>query len=116
MNVLKKLTDSIIKFRNERDWKQFHTPKNMAMALSLEASEVLEHFLWKNNKDQQLHVKKHKSDVADELSDVLFWVLLMAHDLNIDLEKSFEKKLRKNAVHYPIEKVKGKATKYTQLT
>ena len=67
-------------FRDARDWKQFHNPKDMAISLSLEASEVLEHFQWKSNDQMEEHLIVKKDEVADELADVLYWVLLMGHD------------------------------------
>ncbi len=115
MGSIDKLTKQIISFRNARDWKQFHNPKDMAISLSLEASEVLEHFQWKSKDELDEHVKKNKKEIGDELSDVLYWVLLMSHDLNINLEKSFLLKMKENAKKYPIKKAKGKNIKYTEL-
>ena len=112
---IKEMQKKIIKFRDERDWKQFHSPKDLAIDLSLEASEVLEHFLWKNDKEQKVHIKKHKDEVADELADVLMPLLILAYDFNIDIKKSFERKLKKTAKKYPVSKSKGKHTKYTEL-
>ncbi len=113
-NELQKLIKVILKFRDERDWKQFHNPKDSAIALNLEAGEVLEHFQWKNEKEVKKHVKAKKTEIADELSDVLFWVLLMSHDLDIDLIAAFHEKMKQNAKKYPVEKVKGKSKKYTE--
>jgi NTP pyrophosphatase (non-canonical NTP hydrolase) len=115
MSDLKKITDRIVKFRDARDWKQFHNPKDMALSLVLEASELMEHFQWKNKKEMEAYLKTNKADVAEELSDVFYWVLLMAHDFNIDLKKVFEEKMKKNEAKYAVEKAKGKATKYTKL-
>jgi NTP pyrophosphatase (non-canonical NTP hydrolase) len=115
MNEVDRLTNLVVKFRDERDWKQFHNPKDLAISLLLEASEVLEHFQWKSQDDINVHLKSHKSAISDELADVLYWVLLMSHDLRIDLPKAFEAKLRQNAKKYPIRKVRGKSTKYTEL-
>ena len=112
--TLEELIKVIVAFRDERDWKQFHNPKDSAMALNLEAGEVLEHFLWKKPSEVREHVKNKKTEIADELSDVLFWVLLMSHDLDIDLGKSFYEKLEQNEKKYPAEKVRGKHKKYTE--
>ena len=112
---MKKLTDKIVKFRDSRDWKQFHNPKDMAISLSLEAAEVLEHFQWKNKEEIEVYVKTDKEHIGKELADVLYWVLLMSNDLNIDIEKSFNKKMIENAKKYPISKAKGKHIKYNQL-
>lgn len=112
---IQKLTQKVIQFRDERDWKQFHNPKDAAMGLSLEAGEVMEHFLWKNPQEIEEHLAAHKEEVGEELSDVLYWVFLMAHDLDIDLVQAFEKKMEKNAAKYPVEKAKGRHTKYNEL-
>ncbi len=103
------------KFRDDRNWKQFHNPKDMALSLSLEAAEVLEHFQWKNGAEIEAYIETHKRDVGEELSDVLYWVLLMSHDLGIDVVKAFEEKMKKNEEKYPIEKAKDKHTKYKEL-
>ncbi len=115
MSDIKNLIDIIIKYRNARDWKQFHNPKDSSIALSLEASEVLQHFLWQSKEEMDEYVKKHKNEIADELSDVLYWTLLMSHDLNIDLLKAFDKKMKENKKKYPVKKAKGKHTKYNKL-
>ena len=105
----------IVAFRDERDWKQFHNPKDLAISLVLEAGEVLEHFQWKNSEEMAVHVESHKEDVADELSDTLYWILLMANDLNIDLVAALEKKMEKNRAKYPADKARGSHKKYTEL-
>lgn len=115
MNDLDELRKRVVDFRDARDWKQFHNPKDMAISLSLEASEFLEHFQWKNNAEIDAHLKKRKDEVEDELADVLYWVLLIANDLDVDLSKAFLKKLEKSGAKYPVEKAKGKHTKYTEL-
>jgi NTP pyrophosphatase (non-canonical NTP hydrolase) len=115
MDDIKKITKKIIAFRDARDWRQFHNPKDLSISLVLEAGEVMEHFQWKNPKEIEDYVKSDKEHIADELADVLYWVLLMSHDLKIDLLKAVEKKLKKNEEKYPIEKAKGKHTKYNKL-
>lgn len=115
MSEIKKLTEKILKFRRERDWEQFHTPKDLAISLSLEAGEVLEHFQWKNPKEIEEHIKNEKEEIADELGDVFIFLLLMAHDFKIDLAKAAENKIKRSALKYPIEKAKGKHTKYNKL-
>ncbi|NTW27670.1 MAG: nucleotide pyrophosphohydrolase [Candidatus Moranbacteria bacterium] len=112
---LKQLTERIIKFRDARDWKQFHKPKDLAISLSLEASEVLEHFQWKSEKEIEEYVKTNKAEIAEELADVLNYLLIMAHDFDIDLMNAAEKKVVKNEGKYPVEKAKGKHTKYDKL-
>ncbi|QQR65084.1 nucleotide pyrophosphohydrolase [Candidatus Kaiserbacteria bacterium] len=109
---LENLTERIIQFRDDRDWKQFHDPKNLAISLQLEASEVLELFQW--TKDNEIKNGKEE-EIADELSDVFYWVIMLAHYYKIDLIGALEKKMYKNEVKYPVEKAKGKADKYTEL-
>jgi len=115
MSDIKSLQEKIAKFVEERDWSQFHNPKDLAISLSLEASEVLEHFQWKSSQEMAQHVKDHKEDVEDELADVLYWVLLMANNLDIDVVAASERKLLKNAKKYPVVKAKGNHKKYTDL-
>lgn len=115
MSDLQKLTKSITEFRDARDWKQFHNPKDMALSLVLEATEVMEHFQWKNSEEMKEYVKSHKHEIGEELADVLYWVLLMSHDLKIDIKEALEKKLVIQEDKYPVEKAKGKHTKYTEL-
>ena len=115
MDDIQHLTEKIVAFRAARDWKQFHNPKDMALSLVLEASEVMEHFQWKNIAEMEEYVKTHKDEVGEELADVLYWVLLMSHDLKIDILQSLKEKLKKNALKYPVEKVKGKHAKYNKL-
>ncbi|HLN18732.1 MAG TPA: nucleotide pyrophosphohydrolase [Patescibacteria group bacterium] len=109
------LTKRIIDFRNARDWKQFHNPKDLALSLVLEATEVAEHFQWKNEKEMEQYIKEAKAEIGEELADVLYWVLLMSHDLNIDILKALDEKQTKNEEKYPVEKAKGKHTKYNKL-
>ena len=115
MRNIESLTKKIISFRDARDWAQFHNPKDVAISLSLEAAELLEHFQWKNPEEIAAHLKTHKTEVSEELADVLYWVLLLSHDLKIDPLAALTKKLRKNAKKYPVSKAKGRHTKYTGL-
>jgi dCTP diphosphatase len=115
MDSIKGLTKKVIAFRDARDWKQFHNPKDVALSLVLEAGEVMEHFQWKSPSEIEEHIKKHRTEIGDELADVLYWVLLMANDLRVDLPKAVNAKLQKNAAKYPVKKSKGKHTKYTKL-
>lgn len=115
MKDIKDLTEVIIKFRKERDWEQFHNPKDLAISLSLEAAEVLEHFQWKSKEEVEEYVKTHKEHIGEELADVFYWVLIMSHDIGVDIVDAFNKKMKKNAEKYSVEKAKGKHTKYTEL-
>jgi NTP pyrophosphatase (non-canonical NTP hydrolase) len=113
---LKDLQLIIRQFVDERDWDQFHNPKDLAISLSLEAAEVMEHFQWKNADEMAEHVKKMKTEVGEELADVFYWVLLLANKMDVDLVQTFEKKMEKNRAKYPVEKAKGSHKKYTELT
>lgn len=115
MSDIKQLTEKIKEFRDERDWLQFHNHKDMALSLVLEASEVLEHFQWKSSKEVVDHANKNKTEIADELADVATYLFELADNLGIDLESAIEKKLEKNALKYPVDKSKGRHTKYTKL-
>lgn len=114
-NPLEEITKLIVNFRDARNWKQFHNPKDLAISLSLEASEVLEHFQWKSNEEITTYLKTNKDKVAEELADVFYWVLLMSNDLGIDIIKASKQKMKQNNKKYPISKSKNKHTKYNQL-
>ncbi|KKP32330.1 MAG: hypothetical protein UR22_C0013G0002 [Parcubacteria group bacterium GW2011_GWC2_32_10] len=115
MKKIEELTKRIIDFRNARDWEQFHNPKDVALSLVLEAGEVMEHFQWKNKEEIEKYVVEAKGEIGEELADVLYWVLLMSHDLKIDVLDALEKKIKKNEEKYPVEKAKGKHAKYNKL-
>lgn len=115
MSDISNLTKRIIDFRDARDWKQFHNPKDVALSLSLEAAEVLEHFQWKNGDELREYLETHKEHLGDELADVLYWILLMSHDLDIDITQALNKKMDKNEEKYAVEKAKGNHKKYTEL-
>ena len=115
MSDIKSLIEKIKKFRDERDWKQFHNPKDVALSLVLEATEVLEHFQWKNQTEIEEYIKGNKKEIGEELADVLYWVLLMSYDLEIDIKEALKKKIAKNEERYPVDKSKGKHTKYNKL-
>ncbi len=112
---IEEVLEKIICFRKERDWEKFHKPKDLAISLVLEATEVLEHFQWKTDEQIEGYIKNHKDELADELADVFNYLLLMVYDLDIDLFESTLKKIEKNSKKYPIEKSKGVAIKYTDL-
>lgn len=106
------LVERINKFCAEREWSQFHDPKNLAISLQLEASEVLELFQW--TKDNQAREGKEE-DIKDELADVLYWIIMLSNHYDIDLVSALDKKMDKNELKYPIEKAKGVSSKYTEL-
>ncbi|WP_299390563.1 nucleotide pyrophosphohydrolase [uncultured Gelidibacter sp.] len=109
MNEIKKTIDKLLKFRDEREWEQFHNSKDLALALSIEASELLELFLWKENEDFD------KEKLEDELADVLSYGLLLAHKHNLDIADIINKKILKNSKKYPVTKAKGTSKKYNEL-
>jgi len=115
MKEIRQITEKIKKFRDERDWKQFHNHKDVALSLVLEASEVLEHFQWKSNTEVNDYAKTQKEELADELADVAIYLFELADNLKIDLPSAIDHKMAKNAKKYPIEKAKGKHTKYDKL-
>ena len=105
---MNKTIDRIRKFRNDRDWSQFHTPANLSKAISIEAGELLEEFLW----DDKNFNKEH---VLEELADVMVYCIHMADSLGVDLEEIINSKMDKNEKKYPVDKAKGNSKKYTQL-
>jgi NTP pyrophosphatase (non-canonical NTP hydrolase) len=111
------LTQAALRFRDEREWKQFHNFKDLAITLALESAEVLEHAQWKTAEEleQQLADPGQRERVADELADVLHVLLLLAEHAKIDLSDAFAAKLKKTAKKYPVEKARGSAKKYDQL-
>lgn len=115
MKTIKELTKRIVAFRDARDWKQFHNPKDVSLSLVLEAGEVMEHFQWKNKEEIEKYVETNKDDIGEELADVFYWILLMSHDLKIDVLDALDKKIKKNEDKYPVDKAKGKHTKYNKL-
>jgi len=115
MSDLGNLQKKVVAFRDARDWKQFHNPKDLAISLVDEAVELLNEFKWKNQNEIEYHLKHDKESVADEVMDVLYHVLLISADLDIDISSEFERKMKKNELKYPIEKAKGSHKKYTEL-
>lgn len=115
MSDIKDLTDKIIKFRDERNWKQFHKPKDLAISLALESAEVLEHFQWKSEKEVEDYVKSHKDEIGEEIADVFIYLMYISYGLDIDVKEAVEKKIIKNGKKYPVEKAKDTAKKYNQL-
>lgn len=106
----------MVAFRDARDWSQFHTPKDVAISLSLEAAEVLEHMQWASGEELRRRLEDRREAVGEELADVLYYTLLLAHDLGVDLESAFQSKMAKNALKYPVDKARGSSKKYTELT
>ena len=115
MSDIEKLQGRIVGFRDARDWKQFHNPKDLAISLTLEATELLEHFQWKSQEEMEEYVVAHKTEIGEEIADVLYWVLLMSNDLEIDVVKALARKMDINEAKYPEDKAKGNHKKYTEL-
>jgi dCTP diphosphatase len=113
--TINETTQRICAFRDERDWMQFHNPKDLAMAISIEASELMEHLPWKTPEQVDRHVKEKSEQVREEIADIAIYLLELAHNLNIDLSQAIEEKLAKNAVKYPVAKARGSIKKYTEL-
>ena len=102
----------VLKFRDDRNWRQFHTPKDLALSMTLEASELLEVFQWSGT---DLECREKLPEVREELADVLSYCILMADVYGLDLDEIMNEKIDKNEVKYPVEKARGRADKYTEL-
>jgi NTP pyrophosphatase (non-canonical NTP hydrolase) len=109
MNDIQEITEILLKFRNERDWEQFHNPKDLAIAINVEAGELLELFLWKTSADA------NQDKVKDELADVLSFSFLLAERYGFDIKHMITEKMEKNREKYPVEKARGTAKKYNEL-
>jgi len=109
MNNWELLQQKLLEFRNDRDWEQFHNPKDLALAISIEASELNELFLWKNAEDADVE------KVKEELADILAYTLLLAEKYKLDVDEIVLNKIQRNAEKYPVNKAKGTAKKYDEL-
>lgn len=112
MSEIDSITSKLIKFRDDRDWKQFHDSKNLASAISIEAAELNELFLWKTIKESE---EVDKQRIKEELADILAFTFLLAHKHGFDVRSIVEEKIRKNELKYPISTSKGTAKKYNEL-
>ena len=113
--MLDDLTDRIVAFRDERDWKQFHSPRNLAASICIEAAELLELFQWSSDASIDEDVESQRTDLERELADILIYCLLLAHDTGVDPKVAVDDKLRENAAKYPTDLARGRRAKYTQL-
>jgi len=111
---MQELIKQLQQFAAERDWDQFHSPKNLSMALAVEASELLEIFQWMQESESLAPDSATRARISDELADVFVYCLLMCNKLDIDLLEAARHKLQKNAEKYPAEKVKGSPKKYNE--
>jgi NTP pyrophosphatase (non-canonical NTP hydrolase) len=105
----------IRKFRDDRDWKQFHNPKDLAVSICIEAAELLELFQWKTGEESDQFAAGNRERVSEELADVAIYLIELADITGIDLAKAIDAKLEKNAQKYPVDKSRGRSTKYTDL-
>lgn len=109
MTEIEEIIQELIQFRNERDWEQFHNPKDLAIALNIESSELLELFLWKRHEEADV------ARIKEELADVFVYAFLIAEKYSFNVKDIVNEKIRKNALKYPIDKAKGTSKKYNQL-
>jgi dCTP diphosphatase len=114
---LQEIKDRVLAFAKERDWEQFHSPKNLSMAISAEAAELMEHFLWQSPEQSHLdlNAEKLRAKVEEELADIFIFAIEFANVSGIDISAIIEAKMKRNAEKYPIEKAKGRSDKYTDL-
>ena len=112
MQISKETVNKVLKFRDDRDWKQFHDPKDLAISISLEASELLEIFQWSRD---DVYCLDKIDKIKEELADVVNYCILMADARNLDLDKIITDKIKLNAAKYPVDKAKGTSTKYNEL-
>lgn len=112
MEISKETVNKVLKFRDDRDWKQFHDPKDLAISISLEASELLEIFQWSRD---DVYCLDKIDKIKEELADVVNYCILMADACNLDLDKIITDKIKLNAAKYPVDKAKGTSTKYNEL-
>jgi NTP pyrophosphatase (non-canonical NTP hydrolase) len=115
---VQELKDLLLDFREKRDWKQFHNPKDLAEAISIEASELLELFLWKTKENVERELERDsgfKKEIEDELADIVSFCLNFANSIDIDISTAVRNKIEKNSKKYPEDKAKGVATKYNKL-
>ncbi len=115
MDSISEITTRINEFRDARDWKQFHNPKDMAISVSIEAAELMEQFQWKNDAECEEHLQANRESVADEMADVAIYLFELADLMKMDLGSAMLRKLEKNAAKYPVQKAKGSNKKYNDL-
>ena len=114
---LQEIKDRVLAFAKERDWEQFHAPKNLSMAIAAEAAELMEHFLWQSPEASHSDMKAEnlRSRVEEELADVFIYAIEFANVTGIDVATIIDTKMNRNAEKYPVEKAKGRSVKYTEL-
>lgn len=115
MMISSDLLEVLIKFRREREWEQFHTPKNLSAALSVEAAELLQIFQWVADAEVQKLTIERQADIAREVADIAILLTLFAHDLGLDIEECVKSKVEENEKKYPADKSRGRSAKYDRL-
>lgn len=113
--TMQQLKDIADKFIEERDWKQYHSPKNLSMDISIEANELMEKFVWLTTQESVEEINKNRQEISDELADIFWGILCFANVTGIDLSEAFTNKVATTAQKYPVEKAKGRREKYTKL-
>lgn len=114
--VLNEAMRALLKFRKQRDWEKFHTPKDLSISICLEAAELMEHFQWKSEKEIVEYLGSEKrNEVAEEIADIFSYLLFLCNDLELDINKTILDKIKKNEEKYPVEKCMGKNNKYNEL-
>ena len=111
--TIQELKQRVVSFVAERDWQQFHSPKNLSMSIAIEAAELMEHFQWLTVEQSKELDAEALQDISEELADIVIYTLSMANSLSLDLADTVFKKIEKNSRKYPAEKVRGKSHKYT---
>ena len=115
--MLDDVTDAIVRFRDERDWKQFHSAKNLAMSVAIEAAELMELFQWaRTEEEQRAVIQERLDDLRDELADVLIYTLLLCREVGVSPGDAVLAKIEKNRAKYPVDQSRGSAKKYTEMT
>jgi len=114
-NELDEIRQMIRRFRDERDWMQFHNPKNLACSISIEAAELLEHFQWKTPEESDAITKSKRTEISHEIADVAIYLIELADNLGIDLVQAIKEKISLNDARYPVKRANGSAVKYTEL-
>ena len=112
---IQQLTREICAFRDAREWAQFHNPKEMAIAITAEAGELLQHFVWQNAEQSLTRVAERRDELASEMADVAILLFEMANDCGIDLAEAMRQKLARNEQRYPVDKARGSNRKYNEL-
>lgn len=113
--LTEKLILALLEFRRVREWEQFHTPRNLAAAISVEAAELLEPFRWASDQQALEIGQTRRNAIADEIADLAILLTYLAHDLSIDIDEAVAKKISSNSKKYPVEKSRGSSKKYSEL-